>query len=352
MMIPDLVKVYTLEELIMDCKATFEEINPGLLQSESDYYSPVLEAQAEREFRLRTEINKNFKNQFWMLAEGEWLDFAAAEFSVERLQGSKPWANFIFTLSETSKIDITIPAGMMLGSDDGLTAYTTKDLVVSHGELSAEVIAELDMFVESSDTKTEHILTMLPYLAEVKQLESWHDGATTEDDERLRDRIALSLEGLSGAGPYKAYTKLALEADSRINDVMVFEAEGRIQIVIDSDEWDTVLTDRVILAASAEDKRPLNDKIDIYQATKVLFSVQAVLSIKEGYSATDVVARSKTEVQKLQSTKIAESISQARIIEALFVDGVKDINLVSPGGNLEANQISVLRLDTVEVSYA
>jgi len=352
MTIPDLVEVYTLEELILACKETFEQANPGLLQSESDYYTPVIEAQAEREFRLRTEINKNFKNQFWMIAEGEWLDFAASEFNVERLQGSKPWARFTFTLSETSEIDITIPDGLVLGSDDGLTAYTTEEFTVPAGSLSVEVTAELELYVVSSATKTEQILTLLPYLAEVKQLESWHDGDTVEDDARLRARVSLSLEGISGAGPYKAYTKFALDADSRINDVLIFETDGRVQIVIDSDEWDAVLADRVTLAVSAEEKRPLNDKTDIYQATKVLFSVQAVLSIKDEYSTADVVARSKAEVQKIQGTKIAEPISQARIIEALFVDGVKDINITSPGANLEVSQTEVLKLDTVEVSYA
>jgi len=352
MTIPSLLQILTLDEIIAENKALFETNNPGVLESESDYYMPVIEAWSEREFRMRTEVNYNFKQHFWIEASDGGLDWGASFFGMSRLEGSKPWATFSFILSEIKEIETRIPIGFLLGDENGNTARTKEEVVIAAGQLTATALGELDLYVESSSIKTEQVLTPLPYLIEVLQAESFHGGREIETDEALRNRIGLSLETLSGAGPRKAYKKRTLDADSRIKDVNVFEIDGRVQIVIDTDTWDALLVQRVTDAIGAEEVRPLNDNIDIYQATVLPFNIVATLAIKEGYNALDVVSMSKEACEKLRDLKIEDSISLARVIESLFVEGVNDVAVASPATNLSASRTEVLRLETIEVSYA
>ena len=350
MNVPFLVKEYSLEEMIEMQKEIFRQNNPGVLESESDYYMPVIESWAESMFRLRAEVNYNFRQHFWKNAVAEGLDVAASFFGVTRLLGSRPFARFLFTLSEVKTIDMNIPAETVLSDGESL-ARLNGDVLIPAGSLSAEGVVVLDAYVVSSTIKTESIVTAVPYLEKVTQLESFHDGAEIEKDEALRNRVSLALETLSGAGPVKAYMKRTFDADSRIKDVSVFEIKGRVQIVIDSEAWDALLVQRVTEANNAEDVRPLNDKIDVYQAEVVTYDISVVLTVTDGYSRTDVVARAKEEIMLLSNTKIGESVSLARIIEASFVDGVKDVQVLSPNATMTVSHTQVLRLGSVEVTY-
>lgn len=350
--IPNLVQQYTLEELIAECTATFEALNPGLLESDSDYYMPVIQAQAEREFRLRVETNTNFKKHFWMVAEGEALDFSAKRYGVARLEGSKPWANFNFILSETRDIPIKISEGLLLGNEGGATATLVEEVTIPAGSLQAEGKVELNQYVSTSSTKTEMILTPVPYVVEAKQVDQFHGGASIEGDEDLRERISISLETLSAAGPTKAYEKMTLDADSRIKDVKVFEIESRVQVVIDTDTLDDVMLDRVNTKLDAEETRPLTDALDIYKATVVEFPVHAIVHIKEGYTPLTVVSDAIASVERLNNAKIGAGMSRAKVIDALFVDGVYDVEIQQPTSNMQASNTEVLRISEIEVSHA
>ena len=351
--VPDIIKVGTLSEEIAKEVAVFEARNPGLLQNESDYYMPVLESWGESMYRLKVATNFNFRQHFWRNATGAGLNYAASWFGLERLEGSYPYANFTFTLNEIKTIDMKIPAGHLLGDGGEYTARVKNEVTIPAGQISAEGIVELESYVVSSEVKTELIYVPLAYLASVTQLENFHDGAARENDDSLKNRIGLALETLSAAGPVNAYKKRTLDADSRIKDVSIFDDEvtGRIQIYVDTETFDALMEQRITEASTAEEDRPLNDKLDVYQAEVVSFDITATLSIKSGYSAADVLARSKAELENLSSLKIGEDLSLAMIIEAGVVEGVKDIQITSPEENLSSDNTQVLRLGTVEVGY-
>jgi len=351
MNVPDLVQAYSLEELIEVEKGIFESLYPNVLGSESDYYMPVIESWAESMFRLRTEINYNFKQQFWMNAENEGLDYAASFFGVTRLDGTKPVASFSFRLSAVQNIDTTIPAGIVLGSSNNETATTLNDIVIPAGSISAEGLAELNVYVESSTTKTEDILTTIPFVSQATQLGNYQNGKAIEGDEALRRRVSLSLETLSAAGPISAYQARALNADSRVKDVSVFEVNGRVQIVIDSETWDATLVQRVNDACSAADVRPLNDQLDIYQAEVLTENVAATLTVQEGYDALSAVNSATTAILALAPFRIGQLLSVSAIIDACMVEGVIDVGISSPLSNVTPTRTQVVRLGTVGVSY-
>jgi phage-related baseplate assembly protein len=342
----------SLEEVVARNKALFEELFPGVLENESDYYMPVIEDFAEKEIRLRAEANANWKQNWWQTATGEGLDWCAEFFGVTRLEGTKPWARVSVSISEAKSYPVTLPAGILLGDENGHSARITEAVIIPAGEITVETTAVLDLYTASSDIKTETVLTTLPWLVIVKQLEAYHSGREQESDDDLRERIRLSLDTLSGAGPTKAYIKHTLDADSRIRDVSVYEIDSRVQIVVDSDEWDDELVRRIEEHTTADDVRPLTDKVEIRRAVVDPYDIRATLTIAEGYDAAEVIVSARENaLRRLGNTKIEEPVSLAKIIDALFVDGVEDLSLLDPGSSLSPERDHVARLRNVELSY-
>lgn len=350
--VPDLVPVTTLDEEVTKIKNIFESRNPGVLENESDYYTPALESFGEALYRHKVEVNYNFRQHFWMNAEGAALDYVASFFNEERLPGTRPYANFTFTLNEIKAIDAKIPADSLLGDANGNTAYVKNEVIIPAGQLSADGLVVLDDFIEQSEIKTEIILSTIPYLESVSQLENFHSGKAKESDDAFKDRISLSLETLSAAGPINAYKKRTLDADSRISSVEVYEEDSRIQICVATTEFDALLEQRIRDACTQQDDRPLNDKIDIIEAQKVPFSIIVKLSIVDGYSKSTAVSQASAALETLTNhPKIKEGVTLSAINAASMVGGVYDVEIIEPASSIDINQTQVFECESIEVSY-
>ncbi len=346
----DLLTQPNLDEIVSENVALFESLNPGMIESESDYYMPAIRSFSEREMRLRAEMIHGLAQMFWMDAEDDFLDYCAKEFEVYRLQGTRPTASFTFSLTTILDIDITIPANILLLSDDQTRAYLIDEVVIPAGFITAEGRCELDMYIESIDVKTETIATPLPYLLEAKQLEAYSGGLSRESDEALRTRIPLSLSLLSGAGPVNAYQKLAFDADSRIKDVYVYEKDARVQIVVDTLLFDEVMMNRILANCTPYDVRPLSDQIDVVQASVVDFEITAKIILRNNLDISVLNSARVNCAAALGNLKIGESLSIARIIDSLFIPGVADVELFAPAANITVAATEVARLTNVGIT--
>lgn len=346
----DLLKQKSLEELVAENTAIFDKQNPGLRDSESDYFTPAIRSFSEKEARIRAEFVHAIAQMFWMDAEGEALDYCASEFEVYRLEGTKPTANISFSIPQIYDIDITIPAGTNLLSTDQDRASTINDIVIPAGSLSAIGICELEQFVVSSDAKTETIISPLAVAVVAKQETQYISGKEEESDDNLKERIKLSLATKSAAGPINAYKKLTLDADSRIIDVYVYETNARIQLIVDTLELDAVMTQRISDSVNDLDNRPISDKIDIHKAEVVDVQIQATLTLADSTNTAVLLAAKQNCESRFAKLKIGENVSLAKIIDSLFVDGVVDVNITSPELNIITSPTQVCRISSVVVS--
>jgi len=343
-----LVKELTLEELISKNVALFTEVNPNIkLDSDSDYYMPLIQSWSEAELRLRVETNFNFNQFIWMNAVGVGLDNVAQMFGISRLQGSKPYANFTFSISTPKDVDISVPS-LLLGG--GTANANIESFILPANSTSVSVVGVLDSYIESTSIKTEELLTTLPYLAKLTQTTNYANGATVESDEALRERIGLSFAEFSTAGPKNAYIKKTLEADSRIKDVDVRENNFGVQITIYASQYDTVLVSRVQRALNIEEQRPLTDKIALQEATKVSVIINAKIALKTNIIQADVDTLIKNKVGSTLF-KIGQKLSISKIIDMLFVEGVEDVTLNSPASNVNTGLTSVIEIVALELVY-
>ena len=185
---------------------------------------------------------------------------------------------------------------------------------------------------------------------------------TYEDNARLRDRIQMSPEGYSTAGPIGAYIFHALSADPRVKDVCVYMPQpGVVVVAVLGTEGDgqpsVELVDIVRRALSHEDVAPLTDQISVRGADVIPFEVVARLNVLDGpetemirdaaaravrnyvlqrhglEESRDTIARSMRE----QADDVARvAIARSALYAALHQPGVRQVELATPASDVMA----------------
>lgn len=163
-----------------------------------------------------------------------------------------------------------------------------------------------------------------------------------ETDERLRKRTQLALEGFSTAGPVGAYIFHSLSASNEVKSVSVKSPNpGEVLVTILSNIGDgTVgqeLIDAVLAKLNEDDIRPLTDLVSLQGAEIINYQVEAVITVYSGPSSAVVETEANDALQKFISDRheIGRVIAISGIYDALHVDGVKKVELISPVADVE-----------------
>ena len=344
-----------------------KKLYPDWEHIESDDFMPNIEANAYRELHLRQEFNQLALAFFLATATKADLDHWGAIFECERLKGSKPWANYTFSLSEAKSSDITINKGLALADDESkYEARLLEDIVIKKGELEAVGRVELQVYTSSSDVQTNNITTTLPYILSAKAASEFKAGSNVESDDDFRFRILLSMSDKSTAGSSTTYKSYAYKADERIEDIKVVNGlkdfstyiplflgkneveilEGIRNLIADfctvnvyyySELADSLMKQRIEDSLNSESVRPLTDYVKVVEATPKLFQVEAVLNCEKnqeyGLIQTQALDNLQNNLMKLR--KIGESITLSEINDFLRVGGVKEVVIVNPTQNIE-----------------
>jgi phage-related baseplate assembly protein len=164
---------------------------------------------------------------------------------------------------------------------------------------------------------------------------------TYEDDERLRRRIQLSLEGHSTAGPVGSYLFWGMSADPAVKDVDVASpAPGQVRVTVLSNEAKGIpsqtLLDKVDTALNHEDVRPLTDQVSVQAATIIDYRVEANLILYSGPDA-DLVRKAAEQAVKAyvsEHHKLGHDINLSGLYAALHQPGVQKVRIVSPAADI------------------
>lgn len=163
-----------------------------------------------------------------------------------------------------------------------------------------------------------------------------------ETDERLRKRTQLALEGFSTAGPVGAYIFHSLSASNEVKSVSVKSPNpGEVLVTILSNIGDGTVNQDLIDAVSAklneDDIRPLTDLVSVQGAEIINYQVEAVITVYSGPSSAVVETEANDALQKFISDRheIGRVIAISGIYDALHVDGVKKVELISPVADVE-----------------
>jgi phage-related baseplate assembly protein len=163
------------------------------------------------------------------------------------------------------------------------------------------------------------------------------DVTFTENDEDLRQRIMLSLEGFSTAGPIGAYHYHGMSADSDVKDISVTSpAPGEVCITVlsrsNTGSPSAALVQRVEQYLNADTRRPLTDKVTVQAAQVINYRIEAALMIEQGPDPQVIREHALQEVinyTQLQH-RLGHSVTLSGIYAALHRPGVHNVVLTSP----------------------
>jgi len=158
-----------------------------------------------------------------------------------------------------------------------------------------------------------------------------------EKDDRLRMRAQMAFEGLSVAGPIGAYKFFALSASARVSDVRVESpapAEVLITLLSTDDDGvaDQELIDIVHAGVSAEDRRPVADRVTVQAAQIVTYAVRARLHVPAGPSSQPLLEASRQEaaLYTAQAFRVGFSPAYSGIQRALHQPSMSRVEMLEP----------------------
>lgn len=353
MTVPPMCEEKSFATIISELVAIYQSYDTEYVPNESDEVMPVLETFAYRELQTRTYVNDLVRQSFWQTATGLDLDFHASEFFIERDKGAKPTASVTFILGTILSTPYVLEAGLELLNEDGSTSLLLADVTFPAGSTEASGIAELQLYIATSDTKVISTMVTKAYLSSMTQTTTYSGGSNAMSDDTLRALIALADEQQTTAGSIKSYTYWALSSDARITDINVYrETPGEVEVIVHSlTGVDITMLERVRSATSASTHRPLTDTVNVRAASVINYDITAVLTVSEDVDAPSTLNAAKTRLlERLNAVEIGKSVTLGMIISALSVDGVEDVALSSPTATIGAGEDEVAIPGIVEVS--
>lgn len=162
-----------------------------------------------------------------------------------------------------------------------------------------------------------------------------------ESDDQLRQRVQLAPEAFTNAGSVGAYTFHALSASSNIKSVAVKSPNpGEVLVTILSGTLDGTASPELIATVlnklSEEDVRPLTDQVSVQGAEIVSYTVEAIITVYSGPSSAVVETEARAALDKFLSERhaIEKVVALSGIYDALHVDGVKKVQLITPTSDI------------------
>lgn len=157
-----------------------------------------------------------------------------------------------------------------------------------------------------------------------------------EEDEALRERGQMAMEGLSTAGPRNAYIFHARSADGRVADASCdspapAEVVVTIQSAQDDGAADAELLGIVEAYLSDEDRRPVADRLTVQGAEILPYSVTAVLHLETtGPEAEPIRATAEQRLHDLvnRRRRLGQEVNRSALDAALHIEGVRRVDLI------------------------
>ncbi|ELW5257429.1 baseplate J/gp47 family protein [Salmonella enterica] len=178
--------------------------------------------------------------------------------------------------------------------------------------------------------------------------------AVMESDTALRMRAQAAFDGLSVAGPTGAYEYFAKSASGKVADAKAISPSPAVVVVsVLSTEGDGTATPELLNtvkdALSAEDRRPVGDRLTVQSAEIVSYNINAKLFFYPGPESEPIQNAAHDALQAwiaLQG-KIGRDVARSAIMAALHVQGIQRIELTEPASDIVISNTQAARCVSV-----
>jgi phage-related baseplate assembly protein len=259
-----------------------------------------------------------------------------------------------FTLAAALPIALTIPAGTLIGTQDGAFSFSTSALLTIPPAAISGVIpaACTTPGVNANGYATGQVSVQLSpntLVATVGNTTITTGGGANETDAHLRARIQAAPNQFSVAGPVGAYRFFALGADPSIVDVSVVSpAPGIVNVYLltgpitvqpatapnSAGVASPALVAKVLGIVSGNSVRPLTDTVNVLPITEVDYTIGGTVTLyadADPSSTSSAINNAAANFALALAARIQRDIVPSQIIEALQgVAGVYEVTLATP----------------------
>ena len=337
----------TLSEFIADYEGlTGKKLQPG--QAEQ----LLIQAAVNRITLLKIGVNETANQNLVDFALAPAIDYLGALVGVTRLTASAATCIIRFTLVDGHG-PLNIPSGIRVQSIDGqLIFITIESVTVEPGDNTADIAAScLATGSVGNDYTPGNISVILDpqaYVSAATNLDTTSGGNDAETDEELRERIKLAPGQFSVAGPENAYKFFAKSAHPLIVDVGILGPpdvpDGEVHIfplLLNGEAPSMEIIDAVYAACNNEKTRPLTDTVVVEAPTKIDYDIEVNLVLLTTAVQDDVLVVINANLDayvESRKTKLGLDVVVSKIKALCMVDGVYDVEVVSPAGNVVAEK--------------
>ena len=176
------------------------------------------------------------------------------------------------------------------------------------------------------------------------------DKIVYEGDDEYRARVQLAVEAYSPHGAEGSYVYWSLHAHADVADVAVYGPNHNLDpplppaeplVVILSRQGDgragSDLLDTVYQNLHVDKRRPVADKVSVITAEPLMYRIEAILHVTTAASANVVQAAAIEAARSFVDSRlrIGRKIYRTSLAAAMTVQGVLDVDLVSPAADIE-----------------
>lgn len=289
------------EEILSVMENAYKE-KTGFVPSEYSDQSIKLQVLAGEIFNFGSQLDFLERQMFPTTATGKYLDYHCAERGVTRKSGTKAIGKVTFSLEYALDSNVSIPSGTVVSTQgENPLRFVTKNYgFIAKGKTYVELSVEAELVGEkynvSKGTVTA-LVSQVPSIYSVTNLDSFTGGEDKENDEQLRNRLMYIYKHHNNGTNIAFYKSLAESMDGvySVGIVPKNRGVGTVDIFI-SKKGEVADSDLVsTVQKTIAKEREVNVSIVVQSATASYVNVGVKLELENGYSYTDI----KNECEKV-----------------------------------------------------
>lgn len=310
---------------------------------------------------LKNDINFTGNQNLLKFASGRYLDAIGDMFNVYRFPANEAQAKVSFFIANSLNFDVAIPKGTRVTADGKIFFATNAVAKIAAGKTDVQVNVFAAVRGKAPNGLTigqiNALVDLVPYVVGVSSVEESFGGTDVEDDDNYRERIRISPERFSTAGPSGSYEFYALSASPLVCDVYVVSpTPGDVDVYIVSSATtvpDDNLTQLVEKALSADMVRPLTDFVHVKPAIVKPYDIEVVYFNVDDSKISDTnlaqtVAKEIENFTQRNKKKMGGAINPDELKFEILKAGAYRVEVLSPEYTpLLGNEVAVAQKVTV-----
>jgi phage-related baseplate assembly protein len=300
-------------------------------------------------------VEYSVKQRLLSYAEDDFLDHLGEEENVPRLEPTPAKTIERFELTIPPGENVILPAGTRVAATNEISFAVQEDISISSGTtfIDVEVVCTETGTIGNGflSGQINQLVDNIPWVSKVYNITKSDGGTDWEDNDAYADRIRLSKEGYSTAGPEQAYIFHAKSANKLVSDVSVRSpSDGVVEITVllqNGEIPDTTTLEEISNYLSDKNRRPLTDRVIVVAPEVVEYDIIATyyISADKETVLADIQASieaSKEEYIAWQKQKLGRGIDPGELITRLKQAGAARVEVQSPAGYqaIAANQVA------------